>query len=73
MRRIAFSMRGVRHGAARVAGARLACAGPAQQNPFAGLNVGVVRVAAGSIRFELLTYDEERPGVARLSYDSGWL
>lgn len=72
-RRIAFSMRGVRHGASRVAVAGLACAGPAQQNPFDGLNVGVVHVAAGSVRFELLTYDEERPGVARPAYDSGWL
>lgn len=72
-RRLAFRMRKVRHGPARVAVERLACAGPAQTNPFDGLNVGVVHVAEASVRFELLTYDEERPGAARTAYDSGCL
>lgn len=72
-RRLAFSMRAVRHGAGRVGVELLPPAGPAQDNPFGGLNVGVVHVADASVRFELLTYDGDRPGAARTAYDSGWL
>jgi alkaline phosphatase D len=76
-RRLSFSMRGVLHGAERLAVEQLACTGPAQRNPFNGLNVGVVHVGeekeGAAIRFELLTPDENRPEIARSSYDSGWL
>ena len=72
-RRLAFRMRGARHGAERLRVERLDGAGPAQQNPFDGLNAGVVHVAGAAVRFELLTYDEARPGAARTAYDSGWL
>jgi len=72
-RRLAFTMRAVRHGAGRLKVERLACEGHARQNPFNGLNVGVVHVADGAVRFELLTSDGEAPGVARTAYDSGWL
>lgn len=72
-RRLAFTMRSVRHGAGRLEVERLPCAGRSQRNPFDGLNVGVVHVAGGGVRFELLTYDGEVRGGARTAYDSGWL
>ncbi len=76
-RRVAFRMRGVRHGAGRIAVELLPPAAEEQQNPFNGLNVGVVHVKTegedAGVRFELLTYDEYRPGEARAAYDSGWL
>lgn len=76
-RRFAFRMRGVRHGAGRVAVELLPAASDAGQNPFDGLNVGVVHVRTDGegtgVRFELLTYDENRPGEASAAYDSGWL
>jgi alkaline phosphatase D len=72
-RRLAFIMRAVRHGVGRLEVERLAGVGPARQNPFDGLNVGVVHVAGGALRFELLTYDEQRPGAARSAFDSGWV
>jgi len=76
-RRVAFRMPSVRHAAGRMAVELLAPASGGQQNPFDGLNVGVVHVKAdgegAGVRFELLTYDEGRPGEARAAYDSGWL
>jgi alkaline phosphatase D len=74
-RRLAFSMRHVRHGAERLAIERLGCARPGQRNPVNGLNVGVVYVedegASAAVRFELVTYAERAAGTARVAYDSG--
>jgi alkaline phosphatase D len=72
-RRLSFSMRRVRHGAAKVAVERLACSGPGQQNPFGGLNVGVVTVGdeGATVRLELLTCGEGSSETARVAYDSG--
>ena len=77
-RRVAFRMRRVRHGAGRMGVELLAPASSAGQNPFNGLNVGVVHVRAdegtgAAVRFEILTYDEDHPGEARAAFDSGWL
>jgi Magnesium chelatase, subunit ChlI len=74
-RRLAFSMRHVRHGAERLAIERLGCARPGQRNPVNGLNVGVVYVedegARAAVRFELVTYAERAAGTARVAYESG--
>jgi alkaline phosphatase D len=74
-RRLAFSMRHVRHGAERLAIERLGCARPGQRNPVTGLHVGVVYVedegARAAVRFELVTYAERAAGTARVAYDSG--
>jgi hypothetical protein len=67
----------VRHGAERIAIARLGCAHPGQRNPVNRLNVGVVSVKGeedgAAVRFEILTCDEGEPGAARVAYESGWL
>jgi alkaline phosphatase D len=76
-KRLAFSMRHVRHSAERIAIARLGCAHPGQRNPVNRLNVGVVSVkdegGVAAVRFELVTYDEETSGAARVAYESDWL
>ncbi len=76
-RRLSFSMRHVRHGAERIAVARLGCTHPGQRHPVNRLNVGVVSVkdegAGAAVRFELLTPDEGEPGAAQVAYESGWL
>ena len=75
--RLSFRMSHVRHGTERLAIERLQGTGPGQQNPFNGLNVGVVHVedegASAAVRFELLTCDTGAPGTPRVAYASGRL
>lgn len=73
-RRLAFSMRTVRHGEDRVSLKLLECARPEQRNPFDGLNAGIVYVEARNngvaVEFELLTTDERAENGIAVAYSS---
>jgi alkaline phosphatase D len=75
VRPLAFAMRHVRYGSARVRIVRLKGLHPGQQNPCNRLNVGVVYVEDEgprmTVQLELVTYDEQVPGGARVAYKSG--
>lgn len=69
---MSFAMESIRHREERVRVLPLASASAGHENPFRGLNVGIVTVEAGStagFRFELVTYDERSPGAPRVVFD----
>ncbi|HEV3469114.1 MAG TPA: alkaline phosphatase D family protein [Pyrinomonadaceae bacterium] len=74
-KRLSFSLRRARHGRGHVEVKLLPGEGPARENPFDGLNVGVVHVErdGAAVRFELITNDASQHGAARTAFDSGRL
>ncbi|MDQ4122361.1 MAG: alkaline phosphatase D family protein [Acidobacteriota bacterium] len=75
--RIALSMSAIRHGSQQINIERLNPVLAGQQNPFGGLNIGIVHVdddiSGPKLRLEIITCDKHLEGRELVAFDSGWL